>query len=305
MAIWRYYVNTAVADTLVVTGGGNLSTGATSISAGSGAPVGYPASFPWLLELEPGSSNFELVLVNSGLGTVASPWIITRGQDGSSAKTHNSGSALAHGFSAGDFNYAAQHYNSGSGSGVHGLPATAWLAGSFATLVETTPTAAVTTVSWSAISQAYKHLLIVCQARLLEAVASDDVTVQFNGDTGAHYSYITDFTQNSGGTLTEPAANVGSALASAPMFRLMAASSGSAATAGGGFAVIPNYTGTNLNKLFYAFSGGGIGTTSYMDMRSRVGVWSPAAQAAITAITLTTPSGGFAANGSFGLYGLG
>ena len=64
-------------DTLAVTGGGSLSTSGTSIYAGSGAPVGYPAP-PFILNIEPGTSNFELVLVNSGAGTAASPWIITR-----------------------------------------------------------------------------------------------------------------------------------------------------------------------------------------------------------------------------------
>ena len=60
-----------------MSGGGNLSTGATSIYAGSGAPVGYPTP-PFILDLEPGTANFELVLVISGAGTVASPWIVNR-----------------------------------------------------------------------------------------------------------------------------------------------------------------------------------------------------------------------------------
>ena len=80
MASWRFYSNVSVADTLQVTGGGNLSTSATSIRAGTGAPVGYPTQYPWILRLEPGTSNEELVSVSSGAGTVASPWIIVRAQ---------------------------------------------------------------------------------------------------------------------------------------------------------------------------------------------------------------------------------
>ncbi len=306
MANWRYYSNVAIADTLLVTGGGNLSTSATSIYAGSGSPQGYPTQFPWILRLEPGTSNEELVLVASGAGTLATPWIITRAQDGTTAKTHVSGLPIAHGLSAFDLTTAANHYQLGSGSGVHGLPAAAWLASSFTTISEQVTTAAQATVSFSGIPATSAHLLLIGQGRLAEtSVQSDDVTLQFNGDSGAHYAYLTDLLNNAGGSMTGPAAGTGFAGTNAPLFRFLASSGGAAVNAGGGFALIPNYAGTAYNKLFYCLSGGGNGTTSFVDMRTRLGIWNPAAQVAVTAITLTAPTGGFSAGCTFGLYAFG
>ena len=59
------YSNTAVADTLQVTGGGNMSTSDdVHLSPGQVLRPGYPASFPFILNIEPGTSNSELVLVH-------------------------------------------------------------------------------------------------------------------------------------------------------------------------------------------------------------------------------------------------
>lgn len=303
MAPWRFYSNLAIPDTL----GAAISNAATSLYAGSGAPSGYPASFPWVLRLEPGTSNEELVLVNSGSGTSGSPWAVTRAQDGTTAKAHGAGTQIAHGMSAGDLTQAAAHYDSGSGSGVHGLPATAWNPGNFATIYETVTTAGQASVSWSSIPATYAHLLIAASGRLAETtVQSDDVLLQFNGDSGAHYSYLTNFTMNPGGTMQGPSAGTGYAVTSAPVFRFLASQGGTAANVGGGFAFIPAYAGSSLNKLFYSQSGGGMGTSSFVDLRTRLGVWNPAAQAAISAIALLAPgSGGFAAGCVFGLYGIG
>lgn len=306
MALWRYYSNVAIADTLAVPGGGNLSSSATQCYAGSGAPQGYPVNTPWILRLEPGTSNEELVLVTAGAGTAASPWTITRAEDGTTAKGHNAGVQIQHGLSAGDLSQAATHYGQGSGSGVHGLPASAWQIGAFATIYETLTSVNQQSVAWSAIPQTYAHLLVVAQGRLTETtVQSDDVQVQFNGDSGADYSYLTNLTQNPGGTMAGPSAGTGYGGTSAPMFRFLASQGGSAVDAGGGFAVIPNYAGASYTKTFYGISGGGNGTSSFVDLRLRVGIWAPAVQAGITAITLTAPGSGFAANCSFGLYGFG
>lgn len=306
MALWRYYSNVAIVDTLAVPGGGNLSNSATSIYAGSGSPQGYPVNTPWILRLEPGTSNEELVLVTAGAGTAASPWTITRAVDGTTAKTHNAGVPIQHGLSAGDLSQAAAHYSQGSGSGVHGLPASAWQIGAFATIYETQTSVNQMSVAWSAIPQTYAHLLVIAQGRLTETtVQSDDVQAQFNGDSGADYSYLTDLTQNPGGAMTGPSAGSGYGGTSAPMFRFLASQGGSGVDAGGGFAVIPNYAGASYTKTFYGISGGGNGTSSFVDLRVRVGVWAPATQAGITAITLTAPGSGFAANCFFGLYGFG
>jgi hypothetical protein len=316
VANWRAYSNNAVADTLVRTGGGNLTTGDTSISAGSGAPVGYPGTFPFILNLEPGTANFELVLVVSGAGTVASPWIITRAADGTTAKTHTAGTPIAHTMSAFDLTTAATHEAMiTSGSGAHGLPAAAWLGSNLVTFATTTTTAAQTVIagtngttvgSWSAIPATSKHLLITGTGRITEAAAySDDLQMIFNGDSSSVYSYMTMFAANPAGVLNGWVPGTGFSLAAAPLFRLMASGFGSGVNAGGGFAVIPNYSGAIFNKVFYAISGGGDGTSSFMDLRVRTGVWNPAVQAAISAVAITAPSTGYVTGSVFGLYGFG
>jgi hypothetical protein len=296
-----------VQDTLAVTGGGNLSTSATSIYAGSGAPVGYPTSFPFTLDLEPGSANFELVSVTSGAGTSAAPWIVTRGYDGTTPRTHVAGTAIAHTWSAGDLTAAAAHYAAGSGSGVHGLPNSAWLANACATFNETTLANSTTNVvTWSSIPQTSLHLLVVVQARLTETTAlTDDITLNFNGDTGADYSYLNSSVANTSGSLVA-AQTTGYAVAGIPLFRVAAAQGGAPANAGGGFAVIPNYSNASYNKAAYSLSGAGNGTSSMVDGRTRWGFWNPGSQAAVSSISLTAPAGSdFLVGSQFSLYGIG
>jgi hypothetical protein len=274
--------------------------------AGSGAPVGYPTSFPWILTLEPGTSNFEMVLVTAGAGTSASPWTITRGADGTVGKSHTAGVAIQHTMSATDLNTAATHYTAGSsGTPVHNLPAAAWLTGAFLTFDELLTTAAQASLSFTSIPQTAQHLLITASGRLAETtVLADDVAMQLNGDSGAHYSYMSQSALFSG-TLQGPTALNGYALASAPLFRLTASQGGATANVGGGFAFIPNYTSSSFNKMAYCVSGGGDGTSSFIDMRTRIACWNPATQAAITSIALIAPTGGFNVNCQFCLYGIG
>jgi hypothetical protein len=304
---WRFYSNTAIADTLAVPGGGNLSTSATSLYAGSGAPAGYPTSFPWTLDLEPGTSNFELVSVTAGAGTSATPWTVIRAYDGTTAKTHTAGVAIAHTWSANDLTTAASHYALGSGSGVHGLPAAAWLGNACSTINETTLLNSTTSVvTWSAIPATFQHLLISVQARLTETTAlTDDITLTFNSDTGAHYSYLDMYATNISGSMVNTQATNYS-LAGIPAIRAAASQGGAPANAGGGFIWIPNYAAAAFNKSAYALTGAGNGTSSMIDGRVRWGFWNPASQAAVTSVSLTAPgTSDFLVGSQFCLYGMG
>lgn len=294
-------------DTLQVPGGGNMSLSGTQLYAGSGSPQGYPTSFPFVLDLEPGTSNFELVQVNSGAGTSATPWNVTRAADGTTAKTHNAGVNIAHTWSAGDLTEAAQHYAMGSGSGVHGLPLSAWNGNSMATIQETTLTNSTTSVvTWSGIPATYLHLLIVCQARLTETTQlADDIYLTFNSDTGAHYSYLTMSATNSTGSLVA-AQFTAYAGGSIPLFRVAASQGGAPVNAGGGYAFIPNYSNAAYNKAAYAMSGMGNATSAQIDGRLRWGFWNPTSQAAVTSISLAAPAGSdFLTGSQFSLYGVG
>lgn len=302
MAAWRYYSNTAVADTLEAA----LANADTSVVAGSGNPQGYPQQYPWTLRLEPGTPNEELVSVTAGQGTAASPWTVVRAYDGTTAKAHAAGAPIAHGASAGDFTQAASHYAAGAGSGVHGLPASAWNASGIAKIQDTILANSTTSVvTFSNIPQVYSHLLLVGHGRLTgTSYQSDDLAVQFNGDTSASYGYITQNASNAAGGSPVAATGNGYAATSAPALRFLASQAGNAANAGGGFCFIPDYTSTVFGKLLYGVSGGGNGTSSFVDIRTRIAIWNPSAQAAITSLSLSSPDGAFRAGSRLTLYGI-
>lgn len=110
MAPNRYYSSNAVETTLTA----GISAGSTTISVASA--TGYPASVPFTVHLDLGTSSEEIVTVTnvSGLN-----FDVTRGVDGSSALTHGIGATVIHGVSARDFTEPQAHM--AASSGVHGL----------------------------------------------------------------------------------------------------------------------------------------------------------------------------------------
>lgn len=306
-----YYSDTAVAGEL----GAGISNSATSIYLSS-TPTGYPSSYPFRLVLSPnGSINSgqspELVKVTAGSGTSGSPWTIVRGQNGTTAQAWSANATVTHEASAEDFTLSSLHRGSVAADLPHGLPAAAWLTSAFAAIHETTLGAAQASVTWTSIPQTYSHLAIIVQARISETtVQSDDLTCSINGDSGAYYSYLTMFATNisGAGTVSLPAPGdfAASAVTSWPFMRVAASLAGSSVNAGGGFALIPNYTSTAFNKMFWSISGMGDGTSAAIDGRVRFGFYNPAAQAAVTELTLTAPgSSNFNTGSFFGIYGLG
>lgn len=301
------YVNTAVDGTL----GAALTSGSTTMYLTS-TPTGYPnpATAPFRLVLDIGNVSEEIVTVTAGSGTSGSPWTITRGQDGTTAVSHLISATVGHRITAGDENLSRAHEAlSGSSSGAHGLPASAWATAAFAALDETTFSSNTPSVSWSSIPATYKHLLVIVQGKFTESTAqSDSVLCTVNGDSGAHYSFLAQYATNVNGSST--AALFGgqtttSATTSWPLIRCGASQAGATANAGGGWAIIPNYTSTVFNKGFYSVSGAGDGTTAFVDQRIVSGWWNPSSQAAISSITLTAPGSSNFITGSFvGLYGL-
>lgn len=104
----RKYSNTAAATTLENVGG--ITPTSTAIVLGNVS--GYPTTFPFTLRLDPNTAKEELVTVNSGAGTSASPYQVTRGVDGTSAKSHSQFAVVTHGFSARDFREPQEHIDS-------------------------------------------------------------------------------------------------------------------------------------------------------------------------------------------------
>lgn len=183
----RYYSNIANITTLNNTSG--LFPSDTTMAVVS--TTGWPTSFPFLARIEPDTVNEELVLVTGGLGTLGTPYVITRAYDGTSAKSHAKGVTVEHGFAQIDFQEPQLHLNlTGSASGAHGLPANAWLGGT-EQLIASTVLGASGTITFSSIPSTFSHLKIY-----VAAVSNDtggngfsDLAIQFNNDTASDYSY--------------------------------------------------------------------------------------------------------------------
>lgn len=101
----RYYSSTAVATTLSASA--NNSTTSITVTALSG----FPVSTPWTAIIDPDTASEEVVTVTNVSGTTLT---VTRGVDGTSAVSHNSGAVFRHGVSARDFDEANDHVNDSS-----------------------------------------------------------------------------------------------------------------------------------------------------------------------------------------------
>lgn len=106
----RKYSNTFAETTLT----GSISNSATTITIGS--TTGLPASFPYTLALDYGTSLVEMVTVTALAG---SNLTVTRGQDGTSAQAHSAGARVVHPVSARDLSEPQVHID--ATSDVHGL----------------------------------------------------------------------------------------------------------------------------------------------------------------------------------------
>lgn len=118
----RYYSNVAALSTISTTGG--ISTGAVEVSFST--TTGFPSQYPYTLRLDPDTANEELITVTGPKGGSPGVYLISRAQDGTTAKTHAQGSAVVHGVSARDFAEPQAHIDNVTPGGPHGLPASAW-----------------------------------------------------------------------------------------------------------------------------------------------------------------------------------
>jgi hypothetical protein len=110
MAPNRYYSSNAVETTLTA----GISNSATSISVASA--TGYPASVPFTIHVDLGTSNEEIMTVTN---VSSLNFTVTRGVDSSSALSHALGATVVHGVSAQDFQEPQDHL--GASTNVHGI----------------------------------------------------------------------------------------------------------------------------------------------------------------------------------------
>lgn len=110
MANARYYSSIALPTTIT----GGIGPSNTSVTVASLA--GYPGSLPYIVAIDFGAMNEELVLVTAVAGLNLT---ITRAYDGTSASSHNPGAVVRHVTSAIDFTDSRTH--EASSAGVHGV----------------------------------------------------------------------------------------------------------------------------------------------------------------------------------------
>lgn len=299
----RYYSNIANITTLSNTSG--LFPADTTMSVVS--TTGWPTSFPFLVRIEPDTANEELVLVTSGLGTLASPYAITRAYDGTSAKTHANGVTVEHGFAQIDFQEPQLHLNlTGSTSGAHGLPSSAWLGGT-AQLISSQVLAASGTFTFSSIPSSFNHLRIY-----ITGVSNDtggngfsDIGIQFNSDTAAEYSYHSIFTVNS----TSVVSASGNAVYPPHCGTVCNGGVNPTTGAGVGSSVIdiPSYAVASMTKTytFITHATSGVGAPNNAAVGSGGGIWgnNKAAISTIVLFPANAPST-FAPGSRAYLYGI-
>lgn len=106
----RKYSNTFAETTLT----GSINNSVTTISIGS--TTGLPASFPYTLAIDYGTSSVEMVTVTALAGANLT---VTRGQDGTSAQSHTAGARVVHPVTARDLSEPQVHID--ATSDIHGL----------------------------------------------------------------------------------------------------------------------------------------------------------------------------------------
>ena len=166
--------------------------------------------------------------------------------------------------------------------------------GSFESIATTTLSTSAASITFSSIPATYTHLQIRVMARGSQADISDQVGIQFNGDTSSNYT-IKQF----GGT-----GSVVFAGGNTSQTRLVPAYITGSTTAASIFGVgvidILDYTNTNKYTTVRGLSGWDSNGAGYTILRS--GLWLNTS--AVSSIVFTPDSGSYVQYSSFALYGI-
>lgn len=192
----RYYSNLGFAAQLSNSGGINNTTTQIQVSSSQN----WPTSFPFVVSIDPGLGNQEeLVLVNSGSGTALSPYNVTRGFDGTTAQPHTVSAVVVPKICQLDLAQPQQHLNlTGSASGAHGLPASAWSGGNMQlvskqVLATSQSQVNFTSTMFATIPSTCNNLVVYANCKsTYTSAATELIMMQLNGFSGANYgdSYI-------------------------------------------------------------------------------------------------------------------
>jgi len=153
-----------------------------------------------------------------------------------------------------------------------------------------------TTVTFSSIPSTYKHLQIRFLARSSRDGVSDNLNIQFNGDSGSNYA--THNLNGNGATAgAGGAANVTSMDASNAV---RASGSSNTLVYGAGIINIHDYASTTINKTIRIISGFDFNGSGRIALSSGF----RNSTSAVTSITLQSDGSTFAVSSTFALYGM-
>lgn len=154
-------------------------------------------------------------------------------------------------------------------------------------------------VTFTAIPQTYRDLQLRVRGRLNNAATSANLAIQFNGDTGTNYSWLSTYTFSINSLVSGIVNNTTNIVAGELVAANSPANTGSAL-----YIDIPYYNGITFLKSVQArggimrANGGGAGGISSL---SFVGWWLKTT--AITSVTVAPSGGNFVDNSVVSLYG--
>lgn len=199
----RYYSNLSQGSFVTTPGGLPIGETLMQVQANSH----WPSSFPFAVRIEPGSANEEVVLVTAGSGTAGSPYVVTRGFDGTTQLNHSQGAAVIPGFCQLDLAEPQQHINmTASNSGAHGLPSSAWGGGTVQLIKSMDYTQATgTDFAFSGIPTNFNTLRLVYNLQGngtttggfgSNATWADPLVLTFNNNHSSVYDGVSSYTTN-------------------------------------------------------------------------------------------------------------
>lgn len=192
----RYYSNDGYAVQLTV------AISSTDLQIQVASMTNWPTVGPFVLSIEPGTLNEELVLVGTPVGTgkAISPLNVTRGFDGTTPQPHAASVMVVPKICQLDLAEPQQHINQThatdiiNGSPAHGLPVNAWSGGQYQLIGAQNISTAQSSVTFnqasyfSLIPSGCTSVMVVSTCRSTFGSGNTDLMqVQLNGYTGSNY----------------------------------------------------------------------------------------------------------------------
>ena len=170
------------------------------------------------------------------------------------------------------------------------------LSPSYESIATVTGNGSATSLTFSSISGTYKHLQIRFIGRSLRNGVSDNLNIQFNGDSGSNYAthhlYSDGTSAGAGGAANATSIDASNAV--------RASGSSNTLVYGAGIIDIHDYASTTINKTVRIISGFDFNGSGRIALSSGF----RNSTSAVTSITLQSDGNAFATGSTFALYGI-